>query len=143
MTNPGYTIANGANVPLNVQQGTTPNMGVALLDYFQLMTFTQIVKTVVAFQLIETPTNITFWGIIQPLQGRQLQMKPEGQRSWNWTSVYAQAGPVGSVLSLLPDEIIIYLGRQYRVMTARSYAIYGYVYYELVEDYSGSGPPTP
>ncbi len=134
------TIGNAKNIPLTYQRGTTPNMGDALRDQFQLLTFTRIVKNVEAFQLVEVPTNIEFWGLIQPLSGRQLAIKPEGQRMWNWFAVYAQAAPNDSILRLKPDEVISYHGKQYRVMSARNFAIYAYIYYELVEDYTGSGP---
>lgn len=137
-----FTIANGVNIPLNVQTGTIPNMGTALLDWFQLLTFGIITKTVVAFQVDETVTDISFWGLVQPLTGRQLSMKSEGQRKWNWISVYAQAAPSGALLSLLPDDLIIFQGTQYRVAVRKDYALYSYTYYELVQDYTG-GVPTP
>lgn len=134
------TILNACNIPINVQQGSIPNVEGALNDWFQLQTFTLVNKATVAFQLEETATNITFWGIVQPLAGRQIGMKPEGQRKWNWLSVHAQAGPAGSLLRLSIDDVIIYLGTQYRVSASKNYAIYGYIYYELVQDYTGSGP---
>lgn len=138
-----FTIANGCNVPVNVQTGTIPNMGGALLDYMQQMTFTRITKSIVAFREVETSENINFWGVVQPLSGRQLEMKPEGQRKWNWISVHAQNDANNAVIDLAPDEIIIYLGIQYRVMSAKDYSNFSYSYYELVEDYTGEGPPTP
>lgn len=135
-----FTITNGCNIPLNVQTGTIPSIGVALLDWFQPMVFTRIVKTILDFQLVETPTNINFWGIIQPQSGRQLNMMPEGQRSWNNVSVIAQDAPDGALLSLIPDEVITYLDVQYRVMGTKNYSIYGFVEIVLSRDYTGSGP---
>lgn len=129
------TIQNGSNIPLNVQTGTIPNLGGALLDWFQYLTFTPVVKTVVAFQALETGTPVSFWGIVMPMTGRQLAMKPEGERSWNWITIYAQ-----SVLPLKPDDVIIFLNIQYRVMGSKSFQLYSYVTYDLVEDYTGSGP---
>lgn len=137
-----FTIINGANIPLNTQQGSVPNMGDALLDWFQKQTFGLITKTTTGFQVYEDGSDINFWGLIQPLSGRQLMMVPEGQRNWNWIAVYAQAAPEGAVLKLKVDDLIVYLGTQYRVMAEKNYSIYSYVYYELVEDYTGS-VPTP
>lgn len=131
------TIANAADVPLNVRTGTIPNMGTVLLDWFQNLTYEPVVKTVTAFQVVETATPISFWGIVQPLSGRQIALKPEGQRTWNWIAIYAQ-----QQLSLTTDDVIIFLGKQYRVMSQKSFELYSYFYYELVEDWTGSGPST-
>ena len=62
-------------------------------------------------------------------------MKPEGQRAWKWFSVHADPS-----LSLTPDEVITYQSTQYRVKGKTDYTGYGYIYYELIEDYTGSGP---
>lgn len=137
------TIANACNVPLNEQQGTIPNMGGALLDYMQSMTFTRVVKETVGFRLVETATDITFWGVIQPLTERQLMLKPEGQRAWTWFKLYAQAQPNDALLTLNVDEVVTWLGRQTRVMGRTYYGIYSYVEYSLVQDWIGQGPPTP
>lgn len=138
-----FTIGNASNIPLNTQSGSIPNMGTALLDWFQYITFGQITKTTVGFQVSEALMNINFWGIVQPLSGRQLNMKPEGQRKWAWSEIYAQSAPAGAIVSLNVDDVITYQTKQFRIMTRREYALYGYVYFEMVEDYVFSGPPTP
>lgn len=135
-----FTIVNASNIPLSEQQGTVPNLGTGLNDWFQVMTFTRVVKTVVAFQAVEVGTPIVFRGLIQPLSGRELAMKPEGQRKWNWISVYAQSVPNSAIMTLQPDEVVIYVTTQYRVMSTKNFANYGYIQYELVDDYTGSGP---
>jgi hypothetical protein len=135
---PSSTIQNGANVPLNFQQGTVPNMSESLTDWFQVMTFTKIVKTVVGFQVLETPTDITFMGIMQPYTGRQLAMLPEGQRVWNWQTLHSQP-----VLTLFPDDVVTWQNMQVRIMSRKDYALYSYIEYSLVLDYINSGPPTP
>lgn len=129
------TIGNAANRPLNVQTGTVPNVGGAMLDWFQPMVFTRVVKTVVGFQVVETAVPTNFQGVIQPLSGKLLQLKPEGQRGWNWQWLHADP-----VLSLEIDEVVTYLGVQTRIMSRKDYTIYGYVEYELVQDWTGSGP---
>lgn len=132
------TIMNGCNVPLTFQQGTVPNMGESITDWFQKMVFTKIVKTVVGFVLQETPTDIVFWGVMQPLSGRQLGLVDIGQRKWNWQLLISQ-----SVLPLLPDDTVTWNNRQVRVMSQKDYGLYGFIEYTLVLDYTNSGPPTP
>lgn len=129
------TIQNGANVPLTFQQGTVPNMSEALQDWFQTMTFTQIVKTVVGFEVVETPVSTTFRGVLQPYTGKQMALLPEGQRGWNWMTLHSEP-----VLKLQIDDVVNWLGRQVRVMSRKDYSLYAYVEYTLVVDWTGSGP---
>lgn len=128
-------IQNGSSIPLNQNQGTVPYMGDALLDWFQQTTFVVVTKVIAAFQVIEEGEAIVFYGVVQPLTGRALQMKPEGQRKWNHFMVHSQ-----TQLPLTIDDVIQYLGVQYRISAQKDYSLYGYYYYELTEDYTGSGP---
>jgi hypothetical protein len=132
------TIANGKNVPLNVQTGTVPDVSGALKDWFQQMTFEAVTKTTSAFQVVEAGDPIVFRGVIQPFTERQLIMKPEGQRAWTWLWLHAEPS-----LTLQVDDVVLYLGVQTRVMARKNYTIYGYVEYQLVQDWTGSGPTTP
>lgn len=135
-----YTIANGCNIPINVQTGTIPDMGDALKDWFQMMTFTRVIKSIVAYREVESAVDVNFWGVIQPLSPRALMLKPEGQRAWTWFQLFAQAKPQEAVLTLDVDEVVTWLGKQTRVMARKDYALYSYVEYHLVQDWTGSGP---
>lgn len=128
-------IQNAKNVLVSQNPGTLPNMSDAILNWFQAMTFTTIVKTVVNFVVVETPTNVTFQGVWQPFTTQQLVMKPIGQRDWKWFTVHAQIS-----LALSPDDVITYQGTQYRVVEKLDYSSYGYFEYHLVQDFTGSGP---
>lgn len=137
---PAATIQNGNAYPLSFQQGTVPNMGETMTDYFQVMTFTTLVTTVVGFESVQTPTATTFWGVLMPYTGRQLALLPEGQRAWNWQMLYAQP-----VLSLNVDDVVVWTDsftnpHQVRVMSRKDYRIYSFMEYSVVMDWSGSGP---
>jgi hypothetical protein len=99
------------------------------------MTFTLIQKSVVNFQVVETPISINFWATLQPFTPRMLQLKPEGQRAWSWFTLHAEPGVILKV-----DDVVNYLNHQYRVMSKTNFELYGYVLYELVQDFTGSGP---
>jgi hypothetical protein len=129
------TIANGKNVPLNVKTGTVPDVSGGMKDTFQPMVFEKVVKTVVGFSVHETAVPTNFMGNWQPLTPRQLALKPEGQRAWSWFLLFADP-----VLTLQVDEVVNWLGKQTRVMSRKDYGLYGYVAYELVQDWTGSGP---
>lgn len=130
------TIINAKNIPLNQQNTYVPDVSGALQNYFQKMVFTTVVKSVVNFQLVETPTNINFWGTIQPFSDQQLRMLPEGQRTqWQYYTLHAEPA-----LSLTIDDVINYLGVQYRVQQKKNYTLYGFNEWVLITDWSGSGP---
>lgn len=124
-------ITNAKDTLLDKNTGTLPNMSDVLNGWLQPMVFTGIKKTIVNFQVVETPTTISFMGVWQPFSERKLALKPEGQRSWRWFSCFSDAG-----LVLNTDEVICYLGKQYRVMGTMDYRLEGYMEYHLVEDYT-------
>lgn len=126
---------NAKDIPLNQQTGTVPNVSNAMTNWFQPMIFGVVTKSITDFQVIEDMVEISFQGVWQPLSGRRLMMKPEGQQSWSWFWLHAEIS-----LKLVPDQVIVYLGIQYRVMSVKNYDLYGYLEYELVQDYTGSGP---
>lgn len=142
MTTGNPTIANACNVPLNLRQGSIPNVQQSILDWMQKMTFTRIKKNIVGFQVLETPVDVNFWGFIQPLSGRALELKPEGERAWTWYELYAQSAPNCSVLTLDVDEVVIWNGKQTRITQQKNYDLFGYCVYTLVQDWLGA-LPTP
>lgn len=127
-------IQNGKDISLSANPGTLPNVQDAMLDWFQSLTFTSIVKTVVNFNLVETRTSTTFQGVKQPFTAQQLVLKPEGQRNWKWFTVHAFPS-----LILAPDEVITFDdGVSYRVKEKLDYKEYGYVEYHLIQDYEAA-----
>lgn len=140
-----YTIANACNVPLNIQQGTIPNLSNVLNNWLQKVTFGKIIKTIIAGQVKETVENTVFQATIQPLKARELEMKPEGQRSWTWFKVIAKSAPGGDnvLVNLNTDDVGIWNGIQTRVMARTYNGIYGTLEMDWVQDWTGSGPPTP
>jgi hypothetical protein len=124
-------IRNASSIPLSANPGTLPDVSGALADWFQPLTFTQIVKTVVNYQAVETETSTTFMGVRQPFSAQQLLMRPEGQRKWKWETIHAYPD-----LTLDVDDIITFSGVKYRVMQKSNWAEYGYVEYAIVEDYT-------
>lgn len=124
-------IFNAGSLPLSANPGTLPNMAGTLNDWFQQLSFTTIVKTIVNYVVVETPTTVTFMGVKQPFTPEQLAMKPEGQRSWNWFMIHSYPS-----LALKTDEIISFNGELHRVMARLDYTDYGYLEYHVVRDYT-------
>ena len=90
-----------------------------------------MVKSVVGSQLVEVDTPFIFQGVRQPFTAQQLALKPEGQRHWKWEMIHAWPN-----LQLKPDEIITFANQNYRVMQKWDWTEYGYVQYEIAQDYT-------
>jgi hypothetical protein len=128
-------IGNGKNTPLNANSGTVPNVGDALLNWFQPLTFGVVTTTVQNFRSVQTQVQVQCKGVWQPFTDKQLMLKPEGERARSWWWLHADPS-----LTLEPDSVVTYLGVQYRVMSQKDYRLYGYVEYQLVQGWTGSGP---
>lgn len=130
-------IQNGFSTNLDQNPGTLPNVADVMLDWFQGMTFELVVKAVVNSILTETTTPLAFRGVIQPFKPQNLEIKSVGERDWSWYMLHSDIN-----LALSTDDVVIYLGKQYRVMEKLDYTPYGYLEYHLILDYTGSGPST-
>ncbi len=128
-------IKNASDTLLTENSGTLPQMGDVLSTYYQPMTFGIVTKEVVNSLVVETVEEVSFQGVWQPFHETQLQMMPRGQRDWSWWMLHSTTN-----LVLEGDMVIRYLGQQYRVMKVWPYELYGYRHYDLIEDFSGSGP---
>lgn len=128
-------IRNAADRPLFDKAGTVPDVSGALLDYFQTMVFALVKKTIVNSQVVETTSPINFQGVIQPFTERQLLLRPEGERAWTWFTLHADPS-----LTLNVDDVVLWRGKQTRVMARKNFELYGYVEYQLVQDWTGAGP---
>ena len=118
----------GAGVP------TMPQMRDTLLDWFKTLTFVRVVKLQVNFQIEEKMLPITLSGVWEPLSGRTLEIKPEGQRSWNWQRLVTN-----SDVMLNTDDEIVADSVRYRIMQKNQWDSNGIVEYHLVQDYQGRG----
>jgi len=123
-------IINGREGSIN-DLSTVPDVGAQMRAWFQKITLFKITKQFIDFEIVETRLPFTTSGAIQPLSGTKLEMKPEGQRSWDWLELHCENG-----LILTTDEVVEYRGRKYRIIQQKGYQAYGFTYYEMVNDYS-------
>ena len=112
-----------------------PNVESAMCDWFQPLTFETIVKSTKNFKTVETATTINFSGMIQPLTQEQLAVLPNVNYSWSYFMVHSC-----TKLQLKTDDRIKYKGQFFRVQSKRDYSDYGYMEYNIVQDYTGSDP---
>lgn len=123
-------IVNARDRDLLQDTGNLPNMQDAMASWFQALVFKVITKSIVNFIEVETETLCNCQGVMQPLSEQQLGMKPEGQRDWKWYNLHADVS-----LILSPDDVVVYKGERFRVMGKKDYKEYGYVQYNLGQDY--------
>jgi len=129
------TIQNGNLTPINVKTGTIPDMGGALLNWFQPMVFAVVEKLKIGFQVVEIGNPVYFRGVIQPFSDTKLALLPQGQRSWSYFTVHAAPS-----LRLQVDSVVVYNCKRYRVLSRINHTIYNYIEYSMVEDWTHSGP---
>lgn len=125
-------ITDAKDIPLDQITGSLPNVSNALLDWLQPLTFIMIVKSVVNFKLLESKTVYSFMGVVESITPTKLEMKPEGQRSWNYINIWTLPN-----VTLKIDDIFSYMGKEYRVERRNDWVQYGYSEFEAVENYSG------
>lgn len=128
-------IFNAKNLTIGQTTPNLPNMGTTLEGWFQNLVIGLLTKSIVNNRVQEVTTNFETRGTIQPLSNEELEIKPEGERSWSWKMLHCQPS-----LSLKTDDIVTIKSVRYRVMALKGYDTYGYVRYELVVDYTTEIP---
>ncbi|MDR2676134.1 MAG: hypothetical protein LBC18_15030 [Opitutaceae bacterium] len=112
-----------------------PFVGGAMTGWFRPLTAGVVTKAIVDFEAVETVAQITFRGVRQPLNPKRLDLKPEGQRAWKWDTLHCEPS-----LKLKNDDVVMLDGTRHRVMNVSDFSEYGYMYYEIAEDFA---PPPP
>lgn len=109
---------------------TVPMVSEVFSDWTQMLQV-QIVNTIVAdYEVHENAlTLLDFEGIFEPMPDTKLINKPEGQRQWQWWTLW-------TTYDLKIDAIIQDAsGLQYRVMTRAKWdMVGGYRAYEIAQD---------
>lgn len=127
---PQLGIVDAADRDLEQVLGGGPNMLSALRGFFRPLALAKVTQRIVDFQTVEVEVPLATLGVIVALDGRALELKPEGTRSWDWKQIFAL-----SELVLTTEDVVVYRGVRYRVMKQRDYNEYGFVNYEVVNDY--------
>lgn len=125
-----------------------PLMSEAFADWTVTSTFLAVVKEVIDFRVVETIGGVpyggggygmgpyggavdlsgVFEGVLQPLPDRRLLIKPEGQRTWKWWTLWARKALV------LDDVVVDKEGLSYRIMSVKDWSNSDYFEYDLTEN---------
>ncbi len=115
----------------SIAKSGMPQMDTTLYGWEVPLTLVKVVQSVVEGDLVTTETQINFKGVWQPLRDEQLELKPEGQRSWEWIWIHA----VASQLNLETASKVIFNNKRYKVMQKKDYGLNSFVEYQLCRDY--------
>lgn len=108
-----------------------PNMSQTLNGWEVPLTLVRIIQDVEEGDLVYKEERFNFMGVWQPLRDEQLELKPEGQRSWEWVWIHAKSG----ALNLETADKVIFQNKIFKVETKKDYSLNGFVEYHLCRDY--------
>lgn len=108
-----------------------PQMSDTLVGWEVPLVIIQIKQNVIDGDLVTSEQVFNFRGVWQPLKDEALELKPEGQRSWEWIWVHART----SELNLETADKVIFQNKRYKVMTKKDYGLNDFVEYHLCRDY--------
>ncbi len=123
-------IQNGNARNLTEISGDLPQMTDTLNGWQLIQGFARVTKLLVEGRVQETETTISFQGVIQNLRSRDLLIKTEGQRDFNWKMLHTKTDVEFNV-----DDIVNYNNIRYRIMMKKNWVEYGYYEYHLMQDY--------
>jgi hypothetical protein len=124
-------IINASNTNLSTASSHLPNLSRPITKWFLDITFTILTKVAASGEVTETGVNTRTKGVVQNLDSKQLQVKPEAQRAWTWKMIHCLPD-----LQLDVDDILVYNDINYRVMNVKDYSEYGYMEYHIVQGYN-------
>lgn len=108
-----------------------PQMGETLTGWEVPLTLIKVTQGVTDGELTVTETVINFIGVWQPLKSEDLQLLPEGQRSWEHIWIHAKS----SSLNLETADKVKFNDRRYKVIQKKDYGLNSFVEYMLIRDY--------
>lgn len=116
----------------SVMKSGMPQMGHVLDGWEVPLTLIKIIQDVEEGDLAYKEERFNFMGVFQPMSMEQLQLLPEGQRSWSHYWIHCKSGQ----LNLETADKIIFNNKMYKVIEKKDYSLNGYVEYHIVTDYT-------
>lgn len=113
------------------QMNNMPKVHAAFRGWESDVVLTIITQTNVDGFVQNVEKEIKFRGTVQPLKAQEIQLKPEGQRSFEWLQIHAQAGDT----NLNTNDRIRYFGRDFKIMALNDYTANGFIEYHAVKDF--------
>jgi len=130
-------IINACRKSISELSSGLPDVGASVMEVLQPVVATYIQKQQIAGYTQEILIEINTKVSIQSMSPATLKMMPEGQRGWDYNTVFALSN-----LNLKLDEVFTIKGKNYRILGKTDWKEFGFIEYNTVEDYQMSKPDT-
>lgn len=127
--NPGPVFSAGKK-KLNEQVCPAPSMRGTVLGWFKPLTMIFVTTTMKDGQAQAVERELKTSGMIQAGDPEKLEMKAEGERSWEWFVLHTLPN-----VQMQTDDRVSLAGVKYRVMSRTDWAANGFMRYNLIKDY--------
>jgi hypothetical protein len=108
-----------------------PQMRAAFSGWMQPVKLRRVTQSVCDGLVTDNIQDIIFRGTIQPLSPKQIALKPDGQRAWEWLQIHC----LESIADLNINDRIVFNGKFYKIMGQFGYSLNNYIEYHCVRDY--------
>lgn len=115
----------------NMAKSGMPQMNTTLIGWEVPLVIIKLTQNVIDGDLTTSEQIFKFLGVLQPLKQEALELKPEGQRSWEWIWIHCKS----SELNLETADKVLFKNKRYKVMAKKDYGLNSFVEYELCRDY--------
>lgn len=108
-----------------------PQMGVAFNGWLNTITLKKITQEVKNGFVTDSEEDISFKGVVQPLSAKNLMLKSEGQRAFQWLQIHC----FSTELNLKVNDRIKFKDKIYKLMNIWSWELNNFIEYHIVEDF--------
>ena len=113
------------------ESGPLPQMDGAFNGWESTLFLITTTQEMVDGLSVPKTTEARFQGVKQPMSAKNIALKPEGQRAWQWYTVHVKT----SQLNLTVDDKIKLGDTIYKVMGRWPWEDANYIEYHIVEDF--------
>lgn len=115
----------------NTAKSGQPQMNTTLIGWEVPIELIKITQDVIEGDLVTSEQTFKFLGVWQPLSAEQLQLLPEGQRSWENVWIHCKS----SSLNLETGDKVRFKNKRYKITQKKDYGLNSFVEYMLIRDY--------
>ena len=113
-----------------LSNGKLPTPLAGIISWSQAVVLKKVTQTIEEGDVVNKVENISFEGVVIPMESEVLSLKPTEQQSWEWYYIFTRNN-----VALVNNDRIDYNGVKYKVMERRDYSAYGHIEYHAIKDW--------